>query len=49
MFLILVSDIIFLQEITIDDGWDQLNRSFMFVLMVIMGTIVTVRQHTGMF
>lgn len=35
------------KEITIDDGWDQLNRSFMFVLMVIMGTIVTVRQHTG--
>lgn len=35
------------KEITIDDGWDQLNRSFMFVLMVICGTIVTVRQHTG--
>ena len=36
------------KEITIDDGWDQLNRSFMFVLMVICGTVVTVRQHTGM-
>jgi len=35
------------KEITIDDGWDQLNRSFMFVLMVICGTVVTVRQHTG--
>lgn len=35
------------KEVTIDDGWDQLNRSFMFVLMVICGTVVTVRQHTG--
>lgn len=33
--------------ITIDDGWDQLNRSFMFVLLVVMGTTVTVRQYTG--
>lgn len=35
------------QGITIDDGWDQLNRSFMFVLLVVMGTTVTVRQYTG--
>lgn len=33
--------------ITIDDGWDQLNRSFMFVLLVVMGTTVTIRQYTG--
>lgn len=33
--------------ITLDDGWDQINRSFMFVLCVLMGTVVTVRQYAG--
>jgi hypothetical protein len=33
--------------ITLDDGWDQINRSFMFVLCVVMGTVVTVRQYAG--
>jgi len=33
--------------ITLDDGWDQLNRSFMFILCVLFGSIVTIRCYTG--
>ena len=33
--------------ITLDDGWDQWNRSFMFIVCVLFGSVVTIRSYTG--
>ena len=33
--------------ITLDDVWDQWNRSFMFIMTVLFGSIVTIRSYTG--
>ena len=33
--------------ITLDDAWDQWNRSFMFIVTVLFGSIVTIRGYTG--
>ena len=36
-----------MQVITLDDAWDQWNRSFMFIVTVLFGSIVTIRGYTG--
>ena len=33
--------------ITLDDAFDQMNRSFMFILCVLFGSIITIRSYTG--
>ena len=33
--------------ITLDDGWDQWNRSFMFIMCVLFGSVITIRSYTG--
>ena len=38
---------IFPQGIIMDDGWDQLNRRFMPILLLIMAVVVSLRNFTG--
>lgn len=35
------------KSIILDDRWDQMNRSVMFLISVVFGTVVTLRQYTG--
>ena len=35
------------KDATVDDSWDQINRCYVFLAMVLMGAVTTMRQYSG--
>ena len=35
------------KDATVDDGWDQINRSYVFLSMVLMGSVTTMQNFSG--
>ena len=35
------------KDVTVDDKWDQVNRSFVFMLMCLFGFFVTLHDYSG--